>query len=189
MEPVRRDALIRAAIVEVGANGSLDVTVSRIARRAGVSPALAHHYFGSKEQILLAAMRRILTDFGAEVRNRTAAAIGPRARIEAIVEASFTRSQFAPSVIVAWLNFYVHANRSPDAARLLAVYTRRLNSNLTHALRQMVPTGEARDIARGLAAMIDGLYIRAALQPNGPDRNDAIAMVSQYLDLRLKAPR
>ena len=189
MEPVRRDALIRAAIVEVGANGSLDVTVSRIARRAGVSPALAHHYFGSKEQILLAAMRRILTDFGAEVRNRTAAAIGPRARIEAIVEASFTPRQFAPSVIVAWLNFYVHANRSPDAARLLAVYTRRLNSNLTHALRQMVPTGEARDIAQGLAAMIDGLYIRAALQPNGPDRNDAIAMVTQYLDLRLKAPR
>ncbi len=133
MEPVRRDALIRAAIVEVGAMGSLDVTVSRIARRAGVSPALAHHYFGSKEQILLAAMRRILSDFGTSVRERIRAARTPRARLAAIFEACFTPEQFEPSVVVAWLNFYVHAHRSPDASRLLAIYARRLDSNLVHA--------------------------------------------------------
>ena len=33
--------------------------------------------------------------------------------------------------------------------------------------------------------MIDGLYIRAALQDRAPDRADAIAMVSDYLDLCL----
>ncbi|RAI03046.1 transcriptional regulator BetI [Acuticoccus sediminis] len=185
MEPVRRDALIRAAIVEVGAMGSLDVTVSRIARRAGVSPALAHHYFGSKEQILLAAMRRILTDFGTSVRGRTRAARTPRERLAAIFEACFTLEQFEPSVIVAWLNFYVHAHRSPDASRLLAIYARRLDSNLVHALRSLVSGDEARTIAQGIASMIDGLYIRAALQERAPSRTDAIAMVSDYLDLCL----
>ena len=185
MEPVRRDALIRAAIVEVGAVGSLDVTVGRIARRAGVSPALAHHYFGSKEQILLAAMRRILSDFGASVRERTRLASTPLERLAAIFEACFTPEQFHPSVIVAWLNFYVHAHRSPDASRLLAIYARRLDSNMVHALRRLVDEDEARRIAQGLASMIDGLYIRAALQDRAPDRVDAIAMVSDYLDLCL----
>ena len=52
MEPIRRDALVRATIAEIGEAGSLDVTVSRIAKRAGMSSALAHHYFGGKDQIL-----------------------------------------------------------------------------------------------------------------------------------------
>ena len=38
----------------IGPHGSLDVTMSDIAREAGVSPALAHHYFGSKQQLLVA---------------------------------------------------------------------------------------------------------------------------------------
>ena len=45
MEPIRKAALVKATIVEIGRTGSLDVTVSQIAKRAGMSPALAHHYF------------------------------------------------------------------------------------------------------------------------------------------------
>ena len=56
-----------------GGPGRLDVTVSQIAKRAGMSSALAHHYFGSKEEMFLAAMRHILTLYGAEVRGALAA--------------------------------------------------------------------------------------------------------------------
>jgi len=87
MEPIRRDALVQATIAEIGDAGSLDVTVSRIARRAGVSAALAHHYFGGKEQIFIAAMRHILTVYGRLVRARLAEAEGPRDRLAAIIEA------------------------------------------------------------------------------------------------------
>ena len=45
MEPIRKAALVNATIVEVGRTGSLDVTVGQIAKRAGMSTALAHHYF------------------------------------------------------------------------------------------------------------------------------------------------
>lgn len=45
METERRASLVDATIAEIGRMGSLDVTVSQIARRAGVSSALAHHYF------------------------------------------------------------------------------------------------------------------------------------------------
>ena len=68
MEPIRREALIQATIAEIGAKGTLDITVSAIARRAGVSPALAHHYFGGKEQLFLSTMRHILSVYGADVR-------------------------------------------------------------------------------------------------------------------------
>ena len=63
MQPIRRAALVKATIAEIGEAGTLDVTVSRIARRAGVSPALAHHYFGGKQDLLVAAMRHSLSGY------------------------------------------------------------------------------------------------------------------------------
>lgn len=65
MEPIRKAALVKATILEIGRLRSLDVTVTQIAKRAGMSSALAHHYFGSKDEIFLAAMRHILTIYAA----------------------------------------------------------------------------------------------------------------------------
>ena len=122
MEPIRKDALVKATIVEIGRVGSLDVTVSQIARRAGMSPALAHHYFGSKEEMFLAAMRHVMTIYGAEVRGALAAAEGPEGRIRAILRASFSPGNFRREAVGAWLNFWVLAQTVPEARRLLAVY-------------------------------------------------------------------
>ena len=166
MEPIRRAALVRATIDEIGAHGSLDVTVGGIAKRAGVSSGLAHHYFGGKDQIFLAAMRHILKEYGAAVRDAMQGVTDPKLRVEGIIRASFAPNQFDPAVVSAWTNFYVAAQTLPDAKRLLHIYQRRLLSNLTHELRPLV--GARADIcAQGIAAMIDGLYIRRALGDAG----------------------
>ncbi|WP_172327709.1 transcriptional regulator BetI [Mangrovicoccus sp. HB161399] len=164
MEPIRRRALVQAAIEEIGAAGSLDVTVSRIAKRAGMSSALAHHYFGSKEDIFLAAMGHILSLYGGEVRRSLAAAEGPRARLEAIISAGFAPVNFRHETVSAWLSFYVLAQTSQKANRLLRVYHRRLHSNLVHDLRPLAGPA-AEGIAERLAGLIDGLYLHAALNP------------------------
>lgn len=52
MAESRRRELIGAALSEISDRGSLDVTVAQIASRAGVSSALAHHYFGGKEDLI-----------------------------------------------------------------------------------------------------------------------------------------
>lgn len=162
MEPIRRAALVEATIAEIGAQGSLDVTVSAIAKRAGMSSALAHHYFGGKEQIFLAAMRHTLSDYGADVRAALSGADTPLARIEAIVSASFSSASFQPQIIAAWLNFYVLAQTVPDARRLLNIYQSRLRSNLSHALRPLVGA-DAPETADIIAALIDGIYLRQSL--------------------------
>jgi TetR/AcrR family transcriptional repressor of bet genes len=181
MMALRKDALVNATIGEVGRRGSLEVTVGQIAKAAGVSSALAHHYFGSKEELFLAAMRAILSQFGTDARRELAQATTPRARLSALVRASFGAGNFRPEVIAAWLNFYVMAQTRAEAARLLRVYQHRLTSNLTHALRPLSDRPE--EIARTAAALIDGLYIRHALAEAGPpDAAAAIATVEAYLD-------
>jgi TetR/AcrR family transcriptional repressor of bet genes len=188
MEPIRRAALVKATISEIGRAGSLDVTVSQIAKRAGMSSALAHHYFGSKEQIFLAAMRHVLTLYGAEIRGALAVAEGPRGRLTAIVRASFATSSFRREVVGAWLNFYVLAQTVPAARRLLGIYQRRLQSNLVHSLRPLI--GErAERVAQGLGAMIDGVYIREALKGGSPDGGAAAGIAMAYLERELEQDR
>jgi len=189
MEPIRRDALVSATIAEIGASGSLEVTVSAIARRAGVSPALAHHYFGSKDQIFLAAMRRILSDFGSDVQERLVSNTDPVDRLHGIIAASFGPEQFDREIVAAWLAFYVQAQKSPEAARLLRIYARRLDSNLVFNLRQLVDENAARRIAQGLSSMIDGFYIRHALQEHVPDREGTKRLVCEYLEMCLEKER
>lgn len=181
MEPIRRKALVDATIVEIGKTGSLDVTVSQIARRAGMSSALAHHYFGGKEQIFLAAMRHTLSVYGAEVRGALLMADTPKARFEAIVRASFSTKNFRREVVAAWLNFYVLAQINPDAKRLLTIYQRRLRSNLIHALRDRFHD-EAEVVAERAAAMIDGVYLAQTLGQEETDQNRAIEIVVGAVD-------
>jgi len=182
MEPVRRAALVDATIDCIGRAGSLDVTVGQIAKAAGMSSALAHHYFGAKDQIFLAAMRHILTQYGDGVRKALAGVKTPRARLEAIVQASFDTTQFRRPVISAWLNFYVQAHMSKDAERLLVVYQRRLRSNLMHELRPLIGA-RAGDGADTVAALIDGFYIRAALGAGAMDGAGPARAVLEVMDM------
>ncbi|WP_338607699.1 transcriptional regulator BetI [Pelagibacterium nitratireducens] len=186
MPILRRKALISATIAEIGEAGTLDVTVSQIAKRAGMSSALAHHYFGSKDKIFLAAMRHVLETFRLSVAQRLETAKGPRERIDAIIDASFEESQFEREIVAAWLAFYVRALQSKDTRRLLQVYARRLHSNLVFNLRQLFDDATAQAVAQGLASLIDGFYIRHALQDDVPDRGATRDMVRDYLDLWLE---
>lgn len=181
MEPKRRSALVEATISEIGRAGSLDVTVSQIAKKAGMSSALAHHYFGSKDQILIAAMRHILTVFGAEVRGALMMSNSPRERIEAIIRACFSAQNFRPEVVSAWLSFYVKAQKSPEARRLLRIYQKRLHSNLVFNLRPLAGRS-AGVIAESIAALIDGIYIRQALNDHDADAGFSVRLVLSHLD-------
>jgi TetR/AcrR family transcriptional repressor of bet genes len=189
MEPLRRKALIDAAIHAIGERGSLDVTMSEIAGRAGVSAALAHHYFGAKDGLLQETMRHILRELGRDAAAALRGVTEPRARLSALVAVNFAHNQFSAATIAAWLAFYVEAQRSAPMRRLLSVYARRLHSDLMSGLRALLPATEAAQTAQGVAALIDGLYIRCALRNGTPDAASAIALVEDYLDHKLSGGR
>ncbi|RUM97375.1 transcriptional regulator BetI [Pseudaminobacter arsenicus] len=185
MEPIRRKALIDATISAIGERGSLDVTMSEIAGRAGVSSALAHHYFGAKDDLLEATMRHLLTELDADARASLQAANTPRDRVRAIIAVNFSDKQFRPETIAAWLTFYVAAQKTTALRRLLRIYARRLHSNLMSGLVGLMPRPEAEHTAESIAALIDGLYIRRALRDGTPNAASAISLVEDYLNTKL----
>ena len=80
------------------------------------------------------------------------------------------------------MSIALRAQTSPDAQRLLTVYQHRLRSNLVYDLRPLTG-GRAEVIAETVAALIDGLYIRAALGPDGIE--GSADRVLEMLDLMI----
>lgn len=189
MGPIRRRQLIDAAIASIHEFGLADATVARIAAKAGVSQGIIHHYFTGKDELLHATMRQLLADLRADVVSRFATAKGPRERLDAVIHACFGDVQFSPEVIAAWLGLYGSASHSPALQSILVLYHRRLRSNLCHELRQLVPAGDAARIAEGVAAMIDGLWVRHALTGGVQDPEIPRGLTRDYLTASLALAR
>ena len=187
MEPIRRRQLIKATMDAIDEVGLADATVMRIARLAGVSAGIISHYFGGKDGLLEATMRQILNDLGEAVHQRRQGLPkhAPRDHMRAIIDGNFDRSQVSQSVMKTWLAFWASSMHRRNLHRLQHVNDRRLYSNLCHQFRQCLPKQQAREAAGGLAAMIDGLWLRGALAPEGLDVERARQLAYDYLDAKL----
>lgn len=131
-------------------------------------------------------MRSLLRELQATTIVRLRQARSPQERIAAIVASSFAPEQFTARCCAAWLAFYAQVPWSPQLARLHRVYVRRLRSNLGHAFRQCLPPERADRAAEGMSAMIDGIYVRAALLGNAADIDQAHTLANDYLRMALE---
>lgn len=185
-DDARRDQLVETAIdtlAELGFNGS---TLARIAGRAGVTAGLIAHYFGDKDGLLETAFRRLSERVRTAVRVRISATRAPRERLLAIVDAHLAPQEFNGRTASAWLAIWGQVLHVPALRRVQAAYQRRMLSNLRYSLRALMPLAEARTSAVMIAAMIDGIWLRAALsQWNEADSAAARALVGEFIDARL----
>ena len=78
----------------------------------------------------------------------------------------------------------------PSLKRVQSVYQRRTLTNLRSSLKKLVPPDEAHHLAAMIAAMIDGVWLRAALSGwREADSESARALLTEFVDGRLKAGR
>jgi betaine-aldehyde dehydrogenase len=188
LEESRRSQLIGVTIDSLAELGYVSSTLAQIAGRAGVSPGLVAHYFGDKDGLLEAAFRSLSRRVGDQVRSRLARARTPRGRIQAVIDANLAPAEFEQRTGTAWLAFWGQVVHAPRLKRVQRVYQRRTLSNLQHALRRLLPAEEARSLAYMIAAMIDGVWLRAALSEwTEADSESARALLTAFVDGRLKA--
>lgn len=185
----RRRQLIEVTIDSLAELGYVGSTLAQIAGRAGVSPGLVAHYFGDKEGLLNAAFRSLARRVGDHVRARLRQTSSARARIQAVIDANLSPEEFAQKTGSAWLAFWGQVLQVASLKRVQSAYQRRTLSNLRSALKQLVPPDEARNLAAMIAAMIDGVWLRAALSGwREADSESARALLTEFVDGRLLRP-
>ncbi len=189
-EESRRSQLIDVTIDSLAEVGFMGTTLAQIAGRAGVSPGLVAHYFGDKDGLLDAAFRSLARRVGDQVRARLRNIATPRARIQAIIDANLAPEEFDRRSGTAWLAFWGQVLQVPSLRRVQSVYQRRTLTNLKSSLKKLVPPDEAQSLAAMIAAMIDGVWLRAALSGwREADSASARALLTEFVDRRLSAGR
>ena len=163
LEEARRLQLIEVTIDSLAEAGFVGSTLAEIARRANVSPGLVAHYFGDKDALLTEAFRALARRPMASLQVRMRAASTPAGRIQAVIDTNLAPEEFDKRTGSAWLAFWGQVLHAKGLYRVQNAYQRRMLSNLRHALRELVPADEARSLAAMIAAMIDGVWLRAAL--------------------------
>jgi len=187
MQPIRRRQLIDATLSTINDVGIHDATIAQIARRAGVSTGIISHYFRDKNGLLEATMRDITRQLSEAVAARLAPLAGasPEARLCAIVEGNFDETQMHSAAMKAWLDFWASSMHQPSLNRLERVSSGRLLTTLTVEFRRALPQEQARLAAKGLAALIDGLWLRAALSDKPFDHTAARTLTTCFIRQQL----
>ncbi len=185
MGPIRRQQLMDATINSVCQVGLTETTIARISKQAGVSSGIIAHYFGGKNELLEATMRNLLHKLGQGIQERVKTADTPLESLYAIIDGNFAKDQVNPCATRAWLAFWAHALHSPQLGRLQRVNQFRLQSNLRYWLNKMVDKQQADQIAEGVAAVIDGLWLRGAFLDGGIDVLRSRQIARSFLEKQL----
>ncbi len=187
MQPIRRQQLIEATMTAIDQVGMADASIALIARLAGVSNGIISHYFRDKNGLIAATMRYLMNVLIDNVAARRRALLEdtPRAHLQVIIAGNFDASQVNGPAMKTWLAFWAASMHQPSLHRLQKINDHRLYSNLCCQFRRVLPLAEARSAARGLAALIDGLWLRGALSGDAFDTEQAQAIAHEYMDAQL----
>ncbi|HEV8018015.1 MAG TPA: betaine-aldehyde dehydrogenase [Steroidobacteraceae bacterium] len=186
-EDARRAQLIEVTIDSLAEVGFVGTTLAEIAGRASVSPGLVAHYFGDKDGLLEGAFRTLARVVAVLMRERLALARTPRARVQAVIDANLGPENFDRRTGTAWLAFWGQVLHVRGLKRVQTAYQRRMLSNLRNDLKRIIPGEDARSLAAMIAAMIDGVWLRAALSEwQEADSESARALLTAFVEGRLK---
>jgi len=178
--------LVEVTIDSLAELGYVGTTLAQIALRAGVSTGLVAHYFGDKDGLLDAAFRSLARRVANQVGARLRQVSTPRGRIQAVIDANLAPEEFEQRTGTAWLAFWGQVLHVESLKRVQSVYQRRMLSNLRSSLKKLVPADEAQRLAAMIAAMIDGVWLRAALSGwREADSESARALLTAFVDGRL----
>jgi TetR/AcrR family transcriptional repressor of bet genes len=183
---VRREALIEATLACLRKYGHEGLSVRRIGAEAGVSPGLITHHFPSVSALTAAAYETLsmslLHSFDQRARE---ADVSPRERLRRFYDAWFAPALLDTALFNTWLVFWSMISHDAGVRavhdRTYAAYRAALESLLgeLHGT-EGVPRFRLRPAAIALAALLDGLWIEASINPRTFRPAEAVALCEDW---------
>jgi len=169
----RAEQIIEAATTVMARQGYTNTSMKDIATEAGVAQGLIHYYFKSKEDLLVAVVRRLNQQLLADVSQAMAeAGSDPLAQIAASLEKTRELGTDRPETTRLFLDLAVLSLNNEVLRQEVATNY----SEITARTREMIdrlcfqmptqPPIPRDDFAAVLLASIDGVMMRALLDPN-----------------------
>jgi AcrR family transcriptional regulator len=191
------ERILEAACDLIAADGIDEVRIARVARRAGASTALVHHYFSTREELLEQALIHSFEQagderFGEQLGNEeTATQALARGIGECLPLPGGQEREW-----VLWVELWLRAVREPELRPVAARLYERYRRWMAALIRAGVQSGEFRSgvdverVADVAMALLDGVGVRALIRDPAMSVDGARALVAERLAAELGiAPR
>lgn len=161
----REMEIIRSAYRTMARRGSNRMSLQEVADEAGVSKALLLYHFGSKDALLLAAMKWALERTAVRIREGMKPADNARDQISALLDAIFVEPEANREFYLFYLDLTEHAGRVPGFGEL----SETLNEIINGLYREVISRGveeaafHVTDVdvaARNMRALIEGTFLQ-----------------------------
>jgi len=179
IKEVRRTQLVEATIDVIAKRGFAGLTLAEIAEAAHLSAGIVNFYFKSKEELLSATLRHMAQQYQSHWTTALArSATDPTAQLAAMVDADFDPQIASRKGVTVWYAFWGEARWRPEYLRLCSELSDAYFDQTRALIRAIIDKGgyshlDVDAIARGLNAMIDGLWLDLLVNPKGLDRAEA----------------
>jgi TetR/AcrR family transcriptional repressor of bet genes len=178
----RRAQLIASTIETLAARGYSRITLTDVARAAGLSHGLVLFHFESKERLLAETLNFLAEEY----RQNWQAALSragsdPAERLNALIEADFNPAICTPSRLAAWCSFWGEAQSRPIYQELCGDKDDAYNRQLEDICQQLSDAGGyghlARHVARVIRVTIEGTWLDLMTMTAPYDRDEALTTV------------
>ncbi len=178
----RRVQLIEATIEVLAEMGYARITLTAVARRAGLSHGLVNFHFETKERLLAETMAYLAEEYSANwMAELAAAGPVPAARLEAMLKADFNPRICTPARLSAWCSFWGEAQSRPlyqqECGSNDEDYIRTLEGICADLLAEGGHGGDPARIARVLRVTVEGVWLDLMTMRDPYSRGEALATV------------
>jgi AcrR family transcriptional regulator len=195
---VRRDQMLAAAATLIAERGFGDTRIADVAERVGASPALVIYYFGTRERLLIEALRWSEASFYAATEEMLLSTTKVRERLELLVEWTLVADKQAGLTgdWGLWFDLWAQAFRHPEVKKDRADLDAQWRRLIARVVQDAVAAGEigqvdAESFSVMWASLLDGHVVQVALDDPVVDvaRARAIALGIAHQELGLPASR
>ena len=150
----RREEIITGLMRAMASHGYRGATIGKIARAARLAPGLVHHYFRSKQEILVALVERLEQVVAIRIQRRLGLSRGGGfSGLDAWIDAHVALGPDAdPDAAACWVSIMAESVRQVEVAAITRRVMERNVNLLGKWVRQSGPGGRRR--SRQIAAAI-----------------------------------
>ena len=164
-----RERILAAAVQRIALEGIDGVRIARIATDAGVSSALVHYHFETRESLLAEALDYSYTRAGdARISARDLPGASHAERLQAMVDQCLPTTPALAEDWVLWIELWLRAVRHPELRPIAEELYARLRAWFVEEIAAGVRAGEfhrcdVEDVADRALALIDGFGVRTLI--------------------------
>lgn len=172
-------------IAKVGLSAT---TLQMVTREAGLSLGIANLHFQSKENLLRATLESVMREYhsGQFAILEDDSDRPPAARLARLLDFQFSARVTNREKMSVWFAYYGEASARPLYQKICASMDRLAANKLEQVLEALISTGgyqllDARQLATGYLAMIDGLWLTLLVAPRSLTKKNAKHIAATYL--------